>query len=89
MPLQPRDTAVILIKATENGYSFEVAQWYTQNGALEQLDTLISDMNVQGRPVDFGQSEIAADKATLKTRLGLWVDNKLADPGAANPDHTS
>jgi hypothetical protein len=64
-----KDSAIIMIRTTENGYTIELAQW---------------DINPPPKDLLYGNTDPAAtlkrmynadDKAELKTLFASWLDN--------------
>jgi hypothetical protein len=62
------DSAILEVRTTENGYTIELSQWS------------VSPPPGGAPPPAVRADYIATDKADLKAKLALWVDN-LFDQG--------
>jgi len=58
-----KDSAILEVRTAENGYSIELAQW--------DVSPPPGGAPAPSLRMDF----IAVDKADLKAKLNLWVDN--------------
>ena len=66
-----KDSAILVIKATENGYVIELAQWGQSPPPIAYRD-LERDSN-PGPTVRVDYN--ADNKVDLKAKLALWVDS--------------
>ena len=69
-----KDSAVLIIETSTNGkYWIQLAQWDQSPPQIPQELLLAIDQRALVQPAM--RTEVANDKAELKTKLNAWIDN--------------
>ena len=69
-----KDSAVVILKATEDGYVASYYHWDESPPPVRSWGAITNALDTTGPPLITRQDRISADKADLKTELGQFVD---------------